>query len=55
MLPLVNVFLHNAMPTAYDQYGRCCPYQYPRTSGARLDAESDAEAAAALESQRALV
>ena len=55
MLPLVNVFLHNAMPTAYDQYGRCCPYQYPSTSGAKLDAESEAEAAAALESRRALV
>ena len=38
MLPLVNVFLHNAMPTAYDQYGRCCPYQYPSASGAKVDA-----------------
>ena len=38
MLPLANIFLHNAMPTAYDQYGRCCPYQYPSAIDAKVDA-----------------
>ena len=29
MLPVLSVFLHNAMPTAYDRYGRRSPYQDP--------------------------